>query len=368
MRNRMKYMARVAIGLAGTSWLLGVSAGAVVAQRPYQAAIDSARAVLRQFVVQEGVVGLSIAIGVEDSLVWAEGFGYADRDARMPVTPDTRFRVGSISKSLTAAAVGLLVERGHLDLDAPVQRYVPSFPRKPWVLTTRHLAGHLGGVRHYRGSEFLSQRHYETVAEGLTIFEDDSLLFEPGTRYSYSSYGWNLVSAVVEGASRQPFLGFMRREVLDPLGLSATVAEHVDSAIPNVTNFYERGDDGVIADAPFVDNSYKWAGGGFLSTPSDLVRFAFAHLRPGFLRPKTIELLWTSQRTRDGEVTGYGIGWRVGRNGQDRRVVSHSGGSVGGRSLLLIYPEERVVLAVTANTTPLSYGRMPQQIVDLFLR
>lgn len=368
MRYRTRWITSAARGVWATAWLSVLSAAVLVAQQPYQAAIDSARVALQRFVEQERVVGLSVAIGIDGELVWAEGFGYADRAARVQVTPDTRFRIGSISKSLTAAAVGLLVESGKLDPDAPVQRYVPSFPRKPWVLTTRQLAGHLGGVRHYRGDEFLSQHHYETVLEGLTIFQNDSLLFEPGTRYSYSSYGWNLVSAVIEGASREPFLGFMRRHVFDRLGLASTVPEHVDSAIAHVTRFYERQDDGRVTDAPFVDNSYKWAGGGFLSTPSDLVRFAFAHLQPGFLRPKTIQLLWTSQRTNGGEVTGYGIGWRVGRDGRDRRVVSHGGGSVGGRSLLLIYPEERMVLAITANTTPLNYGRMPQAIVDLFMR
>src|SRR5438445_10193376 len=90
---------------------------------------------------------------------------------------------------MTAAAVALLYEQGKLDLDAPVQRYVPSFPDKGVPITTRQLAGHLAGIRHYRGDEFLLNRRFTSVLEGLTIFQGDSLLFPPGTKFSYSTYG-----------------------------------------------------------------------------------------------------------------------------------------------------------------------------------
>lgn len=346
--------------------------GAPYAEAPapaaYADAVDSARALVLRFMQDKGVVGLSIAVGVDGRIVWSEGFGYADVEQRVPVWPTTRFRIGSISKSLTAAAIGLLVQRGQLDLDAPVQRYVPSFPRKRWPVTTRQLAGHLAGIRHYRDNEFLSSRRYGTVPEGLAMFAADSLLFEPGTEYRYSSYGWNLISAVIEGASGQEFLAFMRRNVFEPLGLEHTVADHTDSIVSQRTRSYDRGPGGRLINAPYVDNSYKWAGGGFLSTPGDLVRYAFAFLRPGFLEPATVELLWTSQRTRDGEQTGYGIGWRLGRDAGERRVVSHGGGSVGGRSLLVIYPDQRVALAITANMTRLDYGALPQQVAELFMR
>lgn len=351
--------------------LVAAQAPAPRAERPvvagYAAATDSARLIIRAFMREHGIVGLAVAVGVAGEVVWSEGFGSADAENGTPVTPRTKFRIGSISKSLTASAVGQLHEAGKLDLDAPVQRYVPAFPRKQWSITTRQLAGHVAGVRHYRGDEFASSRRYATVREGLTIFERDTLLFEPGTQYSYSSYGWNLVSAVVEGASGEPFLAYMQRHIFDALGMGNTTADHTDSIIQFRTRFYRRSGDGTLLNAPYVDNSYKWAGGGFLSTPEDLLRFAFAHLRTGFLQRQTVELLWTSQRLLDGELTGYGIGWRVGRDATERRVVSHSGGSVGGRSLLLIYPEEGVVLAITANMTDLRYGNVPQRIIAVFM-
>ena len=314
-------------------------------------AVEYARAILETMRTERGVPGLSAAVGADGRVVWAEGFGWADVENQVPATEDTRFRVGSVSKPLTAAAMGILIDEGKLDLDAPVQQYVPSFPEKPWLVTSRMVAGHLAGIRHYDGDEFLSTRKYETVAEGLEIFADDDLLFEPGERFRYSSYGWNLLSAVVEGASGEAFLPYMDARVFDPLGMTSTVADHTDSIISHRTRFYEVGGDGRVYNSPFVDNSYKWAGGGFLSTPSDLVRFGLAHLDGGLLRPETIEMMWTSQRTTAGEETGNGVGWFLGELPDGGRTVSHGGGSIGGVTYLLLLPGNGAVAALTANTS-----------------
>ncbi len=317
----------------------------------YGDAIARGRLIVEAMRRHAGVPGISVAVGVDGEVVWSEGFGYADLENRVPVSDQTRFRVGSVSKPITAAAVGLLVEQGRLDLDAPVQEYVPTFPEKRWPISTRQLAGHLAGVRHYVGRETYGTEHYTTVREGLEIFRGDTLLFEPGTRYSYSSYGWNLVSAVVEGASGENFLQYMQDHVFAPLGLKNIVADHVDSIIPHRTRFYARTRDGTVLNADYVDNSYKWAGGGFLSNTADLVRFGMAHLSSRLLRPETVELLWTSQKTNEGEETGYGIGWSVGSDYEGRRIVSHGGSSIGGRAHLLIFPDDGVVVAMLANSS-----------------
>jgi len=315
-------------------------------------AVEFARAMLETMRTERGTPGLSAAVGVDGQVVWAEGFGWADVENRVPVAQGTKFRIGSVSKPLTAAAMGILIDEGRLDLDAPVQQYVPSFPEKPWPVTSRMVAGHLAGIRHYAGDdEFLSTRMYGSVAEGLEIFADDDLLFEPGERFRYSSYGWNLLSAVVEGASGEEFLPYMDARVFEPLGMTSTVADHADSIIPHRTRFYEVADDGRVYNSPFVDNSYKWAGGGFLSTPSDLVRFGLAHLDGDLLRPETIEMMWTSQRTTAGEQTGNGVGWFLDELPDGDRTVSHGGGSIGGVTYLLLLPEVGAVAALTANTS-----------------
>ncbi len=353
---------------------VGLSAGPLYAQwraplaeasasAPYAAAVDHARMIVTAIMEESGTPGMSVAVGIDGEIVWSEGFGYADVENRAPVWEETKFRVGSVSKPLTAAAVALLVEQGKLDLDAPVQRYVPSFPEKRWPITTRQLAGHLAGVRHYNGDEFLSSRRYGSVVEGLEIFQEDTLLFEPGERWSYSSYAWNLISAVVEGASGQDFLTYMHENVFQPLDMRHTVADHTDSIIPHRTRFYDRNGDGYVLNGPFVDNSYKWAGGGFLSTPEDLVRFGFAHLTGDFLRPETIEVLWTSQRTNEGEATGYGIGWSVVTEDDRVLMASHGGGSIGGTTFLMILPEEKAVLAIVGNMSQAPTGPTPSRLI-----
>jgi CubicO group peptidase (beta-lactamase class C family) len=323
----------------------------------FEPAIEAGRAVLDSLRLATGIPGLSVAVGVGGNIVWAEGSGLADLENRVPVTPMTKFRIGSVSKTVSSIAVGQLVDKGALDLDLPVQTYVPAFPEKRWPITTRQVAGHQAGIRHYRGTEFESGRHYSTVDQALSIFADDSLLFEPGTEWSYSSYGWNLVSAVVEGAADEPFLAYMRREVFDPAGLPDIVADHVDSIVAFRTRYYQKAPrDGAILNAPFVDNSNKWAGGGFLSTPSELAELAFALFEGELLERETLELLWRKQRLRDGSETEYGIGWYVSEDAAGRRMVGHGGGSVGGTTLFWLWPEQELVVALTANLSDAPLG------------
>lgn len=331
----------------------------------YLDAIAEARERVLQVMEEAGVPGASVAVDVGGTVVWSQGFGWADLEQRVPVTPLSRFRVGSVSKTMTATGLGLLLDEGLVDLDVPVQTYVPDFPAKRWTITTRQLGGHTAGIRHYRGWEMLSDTHYATVDDGLEIFEADSLLFEPGTDYSYSSYGWNLLSAVMESASGEPFLEFMRDRVFEPLGLRHTVPDQNAAIVYDRVSFYERNDAGELVNAPHVDNSYKWAGGGFLSTPEDLVRFGRAHMQAGFLTAQTLETLQTSQRLANGEETNYGIGWRVGTQPDGDRTLSHSGGSIGGTTLLILVPAHDMVVAGVVNISGPA-GEIVAQVADVF--
>jgi len=295
------------------------------------------------------IPGVQVAVAIDGTLVWSEGFGYADAARKRPVTRATQFRIGSVSKPLTAAAVVLLYEQGKLDLDAPIQRYVPTFPDKGYPISTRQLAGHLAGIRHYKDREFFLNRHFATVRDGLAIFQDDSLLFPPGTRFSYSSYGWNLVSAAVEGAAGEDFLPYISARVFRPLGLTHTAPDRADSVLPDRTQFYDADSTGVYHLAPPVDNSYKWAGGGFVSTAEDLVKFGSALLAPGFLRRETLDLLFTSQRTSAGEETGYGIGWFVRTDSLGHHWAFHGGSAVGGTAVFGLDRDSHVVVALLTN-------------------
>jgi len=296
------------------------------------------------------VPGLSAAAGRDGKIVWSAGFGFADLEAKKPVTSNTLFRIGSVSKPLTAAGLMLLVEQSSLDLDADIHKYLPGFPEKGHVITARQLAGHLAGIRHYRGAEFLLNKPFSSVRESLKIFENDPLLFEPGEKYSYSSYGYNLLSAVMESAAKEEFLPYMEKAVFRPLKMAATLPDHARSELPERTKFYATKPGGGFEIAPAVDNSYKWAGGGFLSTPEDLVRFGLALMKPGFLKRESLATLFKSQSTSDGKPIGYGIGWNV-RVDHGHRIMMHTGGSIGGTSVLMLFPDSGTVLAMTANCT-----------------
>jgi CubicO group peptidase (beta-lactamase class C family) len=333
------------------------TAAAAPAER-YSGAVEEARRLARSLVVDENLPGLSVAVALDGRIVWAEAFGWADVEHRVPATPLTRFRIGAVSKPLTAAAAGLLHDRGRLDFDAPVQQYVPAFPQKQWAVSTRQLMGDVAGIHHRSGEyESLPNRHCASLDEALSIFGSDPLLFRPGTQYRYSVYGWVLVSAVVEGAAGEPFSRFMTREVFEPLGMERTVLDEADG-VPGRASFYfprmaMRTDLG-LQDASPADYSC-WAGAGaFLSTPSDLVRLGSAMPKPGLLKAGTIALLQTPLQLESGASTGYALGWKVERvqlAGAPARLLSHRGSPIGGSLSLLTFPDLGLAIAAATNVS-----------------
>jgi serine beta-lactamase-like protein LACTB len=313
------------------------------------------------------VPGLAAAVAVDGKLVWSEAIGFADLERKKPVTRSTRFRIGSISKSLTAAGLLRLVEHNKLLLDAPVQNYVRNFPIKPeGVVTTRLLAGHLAGIRHYRKGEPLLNRPFSNVEAGLALFSDDALVSPPGAQFGYSSFGWSLISVVMESAAKRDFLDLMQREVIEPLRLEQTRPDRAGREDSDRTHFYTRDPDGRFVSAPTVNSSYMWAGGGYLSTAEDLVMFASALLRPGYLSEESRRLLFTSQRTIRDELTGYGIGWYITQDGKGRAIWYHDGGHHGGTAVLLIRPDKSAVAAIVCNVSGADITGEAMRLADLF--
>ena len=306
------------------------------------------------------IPGMTIAVAVNGRVIWSEGFGFADAERRVAACPETRFRIGSVSKPITATALARVLDAGMIDLDAPIQRYVPGFPGKGHPITARQLAGHRAGIRHYRDDdEAFVTRRFASVTESLTLFRDDPLLFTPGRGHHYSSYGYVLLSAALEGATRLSFDDVLEQHVFAPLGLTSTGLEMSDSsgAWPaGLTRFYDHVTpyvlDGQVRSSPFVDLSSKWAGGGMLSTSEDLVRFGAALLPAAparFLRPETRALLFTSMTRLVPFAVGYGMGWMSARDAELRRVHMHFGAGAGTTAWLGVYPDQAVVIALLAN-------------------
>jgi CubicO group peptidase (beta-lactamase class C family) len=345
--------------------------------RTWVDAVERGRHVMRAGLSEQNLPGLSVAVGVGGEIVWAEGFGWADLERRVPVTPDTRFRLGTASIALTSAAVGLLLEKDRLKLDEEIQTYVPEFPKKEWPMTLRQLMGHTAGVRSDGGDEgpLFSQR-CERPVEALQHFADRKLLFEPGTQYRYSRYGWIVVSAAVEAAAGEPFLDFIREQIFDPLGMRDTRADSLIKEIPDLATFYFPR---FSADPRFGPDLMRpleyscYAGSSvFLSTPSDLVRFALAINGGKLLQPATVQLLQTSQRLPSGDEPGYGLGWdleTVTLAGEQARAVGHDGDSLGGMvTSLMTFPERGLVVAVTSNISYADTPALALKIAEAFAR
>lgn len=348
--------ALLAGGCADDNPLLDVPSQMSVAAEPsYAEAVDSARVAARRYVRTYNLPGVSIAVGRSSDVVWAEAFGWADLSSDIPATPRTLYPVGSISKSLTATAAGVLWERGRLDLDVPVQTYLPDFPQKQWPITTGQLMGHIAGViRSAPMADILRQPHCEDARSAIEAVVADTLIFEPGTRYSYSNFGWRLVGAVVEATAGEPYLEFMDREVFTPAGMELTVPDLADE--PGEAVKYDRAMYGSLRRSQDVDMSCSMAPGGFLSTPTELVQFGYAMLDGELLDSATIERFWTPQRLNSGAPTSYGYGWGIGTmalgaegEGSSTRVIQHGGSVLGGRASLMIFPDEDLVVSVMTN-------------------
>jgi len=311
-------------------------------------------AAISRFMAANSTPGVSVAVVENGAEEWSAGFGSADLENFVPATAHTLYRLGSISKSITATATLLLWQEGKLDLDAPVQKYCPAFPQKDVPITTRELLGHLGGIRHYKSDsqddpEVGNTKHFlNPIQGGLDFFKNDPLVAKPGTEFHYSTQGFTLVGCVIEGASGEKYVDYARKNVLTPAGMTHTVADDRFAIVPYRTRFYSKDKAGAITNADFLDSSYKIPGGGWLSSADDMAQFEVAMLDDRIINRSTRDLMWTPLKPADGKEDSYALGWGTGK---DLGVldVGHGGAQQGTSTSFLIVPERRAGVVVLIN-------------------
>jgi CubicO group peptidase (beta-lactamase class C family) len=318
---------------------------------------------------QGEVPGISLAVVSNGKIVWSGGVGFADAEQNVPATGQTVYRIGSISKPIAATAVMQFVEAGKVHLEDPIQNYAPQFPRhEDSSLTIEHLLSHTGGVRHYRGTEFYSPKRYNSLNDAIRVFQDDQLLFSPGDRYSYSSYGYNLVSAVVEMGGGMPFDQYLSEQIFKPANMTSARCERAEELVPHRSRYYFRDKAGKLHNSPYVDLSVKWAGGGIIASAEDLANFDLALNRGELLEPSTQERMTQPGRLNDGSLTSYGLGWRLSQATDGTPLIGHSGGSVGATTQFLRCPQEQLAVVVLANLQGTDAPRiLALQLMDLML-
>ena len=310
-----------------------------------------------------GLPSVSAAIAWDGQLQWAGASGLADIERGQPATLQSRYRTGSVAKPITAVAMMRLVQAGKLDLDAPLSTYLEDLPAPLQPLTATLLASHRGGIRHYGipawwmgWHESHSTRQYDTVAAGLPMFADDALRFEPGTDFLYSTFGYSLLSRQLEEAAGEDFPALLERWVFQPAGMTDTA---VDTAapMPGRVAFYSAEDGRYTPSYP-INSSYKIAGGGLVTTPSDLVRLGVALLGDELLPKPATHKMWTPLALADGSMNpeNYALGWRVDNSvrllGEDRPVpiVHHGGIQPGAAAFFVILPDHGIVVAAMSNS------------------
>ena len=311
--------------------------------------LNSVDDLLSALVSQKKVPGLSITVMKNRKVLLQNGYGYANIESKIPVDPlKTIFRIASASKPISATALALMVEDKTLDLDASFYKYVPHYPRKSSDFTIRQLAGHTAGIRGYKGKEYALNKPFG-IKEGIEIFKDDDLLFIPGTDYLYTSYDWVLVSLAMQQTSSIPFSDYVEQNVLKPLGLFDTYPELPDDKNKKRATFYTKKVSGFVKAVP-VNNLYKLAGGGYLSTTSDLAKFGQAYLDKKIAEEAVINQFITTQKIGD-IPTYYGLGWQTSLDKKGRPYFGHVGNGVGAYSNFFIYPKQNVVIAILINCT-----------------
>ena len=341
-----------------------------------QAQIESA---VSKFMATSNAPGVSVAVVQDGEFVWSGGFGMADLENSVPATADTLYRLGSISKPITATAALVLSERGQLDLDAPIQKYCPAFPQKPWPITTRQLLGHLGGIRYYRvpetpysvsqtDAEVGNTRHFEDgIDGGLKFFANDPLVASPGTHFNYSTQGYTLVGCAIEGASGRKYADVVRESVLIRAGMLQTRPDDRFAIVPHRTRFYSKSESGAVVNAEFLDASYKVPGGGLLSSATDMARFEVAILKDQLIKRTTRDMMWTPQMPSDGlGRMVYGLGWQIGTT-DNVAGVGHGGSQQGTSTMMLIAPDARAGVVVLTNSDAVGAPRLATEVLRILL-
>ncbi len=293
--------------------------------------------------------GAAVLVIKDGETLLRKGYGLADLEQGIAIEPDMVFRIGSVTKQFTAAAILLLEEAGKLSVQDDVRKHLPEYPTHGRVITLEHLLTHTSGIRSYTDMKVFGERVRQdmSVEDVIALFKDEPLAFEPGEKYAYNNSGYFLLGTVIEKASGKTYDTYLRENIFEPLGMSQTYYGSASRIIPKRAQGYD-GVNGEFQNAEYLSMTIPYAAGSLLSTVDDLAKWARALEAPGFLSRESLETWWKPFRLAKGESVHYGYGWGIS-DYYGHRVVSHGGGINGFTCHLLWMPEDRVFVAVLTN-------------------
>lgn len=326
----------------------------------YAAELPAFETFVKDWIRENNVPGLVVGFSKGD-YTWVRAFGVADVENMTPMRIDSSFRLASVQKTMTAVAVLQLAEAGKLDLDADIRTYVPYYPQKPYTITARQLLSHLGGIPHYVNRDL--EQHFKThksTREAIDVFANYELVAEPGTRYSYSSYGYNLLGAAIETASGMSYADYMQQHVWRPAGMTDTRMDDPTELIERRVRGY-RLIDGQLRNSEFIDISSRFAAGGTRGTVVDLLRFIRALNGGVLLSDEMRTRMNTPARTRTGEAVPYALGWQIAPKFR-AGIVVNDGGQQETRTNILSDPSNQFAWALAMNLEADTYGQVLQRL------
>jgi len=374
--------------MLAASALAMASAAARAQPRNDRAKAGKADAAAKALFAANPTPALSLAVARPTGVIWAQAYGKADLEYDLPATPAHRFKLGSVSKVLTSTTAARMAVRGQVDLDAPISNWLKDLPAAHRQTTLKQLLTHRGGVRHYMPRDMdlaapggaLDFRVYPTNKEILAAFINDPLIGPVGGQVAYSTFGYTLASLVLEAAAGQPFPALVKAEIGAPFGLTSLDADDPQSLRPmRVTGYgpasdYRRAGYPLVADgwanARQTNPAYKWAGGGFIMTPSDIARFGAALIDSPSSKVTAAEraLLFTPLTQATKQMPPLGLAWRIDADAKGRRRWHHAGAQEGGRASLVIYPDVGLSIAFATNvaTVPTNVLTPSSDLADAF--
>ncbi|WP_244238372.1 serine hydrolase domain-containing protein [Corallococcus terminator] len=303
-------------------------------------------ALVRADLKQGPTAGLSVGV-MRGGQRWMRGFGYRDLGKKLPATVRTTYRMASITKSFTAVAVLQLAQAGKLDLDADIRTLVPEYPVKQWPVTVRQLLGHLGGVPTYDSPSAGNNTKPVSTREAIGLFAERPLTSEPGTRYLYTTWGFNLLGAAVETASGKSYREYLRDHVFAPAHMSHADLDELSTRDAEQAVGY-RVAGSTLKPSRFLDVTSRFAGGGTRATVEDLLGFARAVLDDALVTRETMGRMQATMVTRDGRITDYGMGFATYPL-RGHYIVAHAGGQPETTTLLVLLPAEDTAIALATN-------------------
>ena len=313
-------------------------------------------------------VGLSVAVAVAERIVLAKGYGLAEVEHGVRADAETVFRIGSITKQFTAAAIVRLYEQWKLDIDEDMTAYLPDYPTQGHTVTLRHLLTHTSGIQSYTG---MGESFWRTASVDLTHdellagFEDEPFQFEPGAAFAYNNSGYYLLGMIIERVAQQSYADYVEAELFEPLGLTRTRYGSNADIIENRAQGY-RIVEGELQNDQLISMNQPGAAGALISNARELVEWQLALVAGKVVEPESYAEMTMPFMLDDGSETTYGFGLVLGEL-DGRRLVQHGGGIHGFNSMLLHLPEEAISVAVISNCEQLSSQEVAIAIARLAL-